>query len=491
MKVPAVVGDASEQYGRAESEITGRVSPTSEVAGWRKAMTRRQLQSRTRFTYDFEASETTGPLQPTSTEVRFRKVLTRRQFVTTLLIGGLHLALATALVVILLLPQNLPALRAGDGVYNTMAIVGLIALLLLQSINVLRTWNLLWFATHMRDPIPMEPRPGVRVAVLTTIVPGKEPIEMVMRTLRAMQRIRHNGPMDVWLLDEGNDPDVRRRCEAIGVRHFSRKGHPEWNQPSGEFRAKTKAGNHNAWRAVHENEYDVVAQMDPDHVPHANFLERTIGYFADPDTGFVVAPQAYGNQSESFVARGAAEMAYLFHGVTQRGGNGLASPMLIGTNHLYRPSCWHQIGGYQDSIIEDHLTSLTVCATVNPETGNHWQGIYTPDVLAVGEGPANYTDFFSQQKRWAYGIWEVIRYHSPRLLPKMHSNKQRLTFMTLQNHYPNTAIGWVCGISLTGFYLIGGVQVTRLPLVIWVALFVPGILNVFGFSHYLGRFNLV
>jgi cellulose synthase (UDP-forming) len=122
------------------------------------------------------------------------------------------------------------------------------------------------------------------VAVLTTIVPGKEPVDLVMNTLRAMKRIRHDGPMDVWLLDEGDDPDVRRRCEEIGVRHFSRKGHTEWNQPSGPFRAKTKHGNHNAWRQAHELDYDVVAQMDPDHVPFENFLERTLGYFADPDT---------------------------------------------------------------------------------------------------------------------------------------------------------------------------------------------------------------
>jgi hypothetical protein len=95
--------------------------------------------------------------------------------------------------------------------------------------------------------------------------------------------------------------------------------------------------NHNAWRSAHEGRYDVVAQMDPDHVPYPNFLERTLGYFADPDTAFVVAPQVYANLAESFVARGAAEPAYLFHGVIQRGGNGRGAPLLIGTNHLYQP----------------------------------------------------------------------------------------------------------------------------------------------------------
>jgi cellulose synthase (UDP-forming) len=121
--------------------------------------------------------------------------------------------------------------------------------------------------------------------VLTTIVPGKEPIEMVLATLGAMKRIRHDGVMDVWLLDEGNDPEVKRRCEAMGVKHFSRKGIERWNQPTGEFKSKTKHGNHNSWREHLAADYDVVAQMDPDHVPFPHFLERTLGYFSDPDTG--------------------------------------------------------------------------------------------------------------------------------------------------------------------------------------------------------------
>src|SRR5437660_3531689 len=112
------------------------------------------------------------------------------------------------------------------------------------------------------------------------------------------------------------------------------------------------------------------------------------------------------------------------------------------------------------------------------------------DVLAVGEGPANYADFFSQQKRWAYGIWEVVRHHSPRLLPKMRSNKQRLAYMTLQNHYPTTAIAWVAAILLNTIYLIGGVGVTRLPLTIWTAVFVPGMILAFGLIQFMRRFNL-
>src|SRR6185369_6591294 len=113
------------------------------------------------------------------------------------------------------------------------------------------------YAANARDPIPVDPPIGLRVAILTTIVPTKEPIEIVERTLRKMQHIAYAGSVDVWILDEGDDIEVRRMAARLGVRHFSRKGRPEYNQVSGPYRAKSKAGNHNAWRAEHEHRYDV------------------------------------------------------------------------------------------------------------------------------------------------------------------------------------------------------------------------------------------
>jgi cellulose synthase (UDP-forming) len=459
---------------------------TNDAAG--DGMVERRLPGKL---YGRTATEIAGPIQPSTEVVRYRRVLSPGQHRFMLGAATLHIGLALLLVGYLLLPGNLPRLRSGEHLGNTVVVIGLSLMIVLQLIAGLRTWVLAYSAARARDPLPMRPAPGLRVAVLTTIVPGKEPVELVMTTLRAMKRIRHDGQLDVWLLDEGDDAEVRRMCAEMGVRHFSRKGNPDWNQPVGPFRARTKHGNHNAWRVEHEAAYDVVAQMDPDHVPYPNFLERMLGYFSDPDTAFVVAPQTYGNITESFVARGAAELAYIFHGIMQRGGNGRGTPLLIGTNHLYRPAAFRQIGGYQDSIIEDHLTSMVVHGAVNPVTGNHWAGVYTPDIVAVGEGPATYSDFFSQQKRWAYGIWQIARQHSPTLLPRLPRLGQRLSFFALQSHYPTTAMSWVIGVLLSAIYLVGGVTVTRLPVLAWGVLFLANVLVGLVFFQFTRRFNLV
>jgi cellulose synthase/poly-beta-1,6-N-acetylglucosamine synthase-like glycosyltransferase len=392
------------------------------------------------------------------------------------------------LVLWLVWPSHLPVLTEAGGPLFVTSLVGIFLMVSIELIRMAQGSALWLFSTRAKDPVPLLPQPGLRVAILTTIVPNKEPLELVLQTLRAMKRIEYDGQVDVWLLDEGGDSSIAEACAAIGVEHFSRKGIAAYNTSGGEFKAKTKAGNHNAWRHAHEAKYDVVAQMDPDHVPGSDFLQRSLGYFADPDVGFVVAPQVYGNLHESWIAKGSAVQAYVFHGIIQRGGNGLRAPLLIGTNHLYRPQAFATIGGYQDSIIEDHLTSMAMFSTKNPLSGNYFKGVYTPDILAVGEGPTSFTDYFSQQKRWAYGIWEIMCKHSPKMFGRMRP-AQRLSFSLLQLFYPSVAVSWVLGNVLTAVFLLGGSAV-RLPVGEWFILWLASMSASLGTFFWLRRFNL-
>jgi cellulose synthase (UDP-forming) len=433
-------------------------------------------------------STLTGPLQPGSS-VTFTDVMTRRQKATLSLLIGAQLLTGAIFVIWLVWPSHLPLMsEAGPWLFAS-SLVGVALMVCIELIRLAQGAALWLFASRAKDPVPLVPPSGMRVAVLTTMVPGKEPLQLILRTLGAMKQIEYDGRVDVWLLDEGDDPEVASACRRLGVKHFSRKGVDRYNTPHGPFKARTKAGNHNAWRDAHEARYDVVAQMDPDHVPTPDFLQRTLGYFRDPDVGFVVAPQVYGNLRESWIAKGAAIQAYVFHGIIQRGGNGMRAPLLIGTNHLYRPSAFAIIGGYQDSIIEDHLTSMVMYAHRNPITGEYYKGVYTPDILAVGEGPTSFTDYFSQQKRWAYGIWEIIGRHSPKLFGRMRP-AQRLSFSLLQLFYPSVALSWLLGNTLTVLYLLGGSAV-RLPILEWLVLWVASMSTSLGTYFWLRRFNLV
>ena len=221
------------------------------------------------------------------------------------------------------------------------ALIALGLLVGVEALRVVQNVSLWGLAVRAHDPVPREAPIGLRVALITTFVPSREPIDLLASTLRAMTNVHYDGgTVDVWVLDEGDDSAVRELADSLGVRHFTRRHRPEFNQPTGPWRARTKHGNHNAWRAVHEHRYTVVAHLDPEHAPVPDFFERTLGYFHDPDVAFVVTPHVYANHSDGFVARAAAAHFYPFIGILQRGANRIGTPMLIGATHLYRTAAW-------------------------------------------------------------------------------------------------------------------------------------------------------
>ncbi|MFC5143250.1 glycosyltransferase family 2 protein [Streptomyces aureoversilis] len=320
-----------------------------------------------------------------------------------------------------------------------------------------------------RDPVPVRAQPGARVAFCTTFVPGKEPLAMVSATLEGAVRVCYDGLVDVWLLDEGDDPGARALCARLGVRHFSRKGVARYNRPSGKFRARTKHGNYNAWLDAHGDGYDFVACVDTDHVPLPNFLERMLGYFRDPDVAFVVGPQVYGNYSAR-VTKAAESQQFLFHALVQRAGNRYGSPMFVGTSNCLRVSVLQQIGGFYDSITEDMATGLEIHRRKNPATGRRWRSVYTPDVLAVGEGPSSWTDFFSQQLRWSRGTFETLLRQFGRAMWSL-SPGRLWNYCMLVAYYPTAAMTWVLGGVSCVLFLGLGASGINVPSQVWLMLY--------------------
>ncbi|GGQ47702.1 glycosyl transferase [Couchioplanes caeruleus subsp. azureus] len=364
----------------------------------------------------------------------------------------------------------------------------IVATTLIELFRLLNVVTLCLATIWARDPQPVVPDTTLRVAFLTTIVPGKEPLEMVERTLSAAMDIRYAGPYDVWLLDEGDSPEVRQMCRRIGVRHYSRKGLAQYNTEAGAFKAKTKHGNYNSWIDRHGDSYDVFVSVDPDHVPQPNFCERLLGYFRDPDVGFVVGPQVYGNY-DSVVTRWAESQQYLFHSLLQRAGNKRGIAMLVGTNNAVRISALRSIGGLQDSITEDMATSLVMHSTNNPETGKRWRSVYTPDVLAVGEGPSSWTDYFSQQHRWSRGTDEVVVRQFGKLWWKLGFGRA-FHYALLMSYYPLTALAWVLGASVAACYLLLGAKGVQVPQEVWLMLYVDAALFQIGLYLFNRRHNV-
>ncbi len=268
--------------------------------------------------------------------MRYISLLSREPHrIRAVLLMTLAPLLTGALLVYLVWPTHWVEREAGETWMVDLDIVMLVAIGLIELFMVVNVVSIAHATMVARDPVPVVPESGTRVAFLTTYVPGKEPLAMVRATLEGATRVHHTGPLDVWLLDEGDDERARALCAELGVRHFSRHRVPEWNRDKGVHKARTKHGNYNAWIAMHGDEYDFYASVDTDHVPLPNFLERMTGFFRDPDVAFVVGPQVYGNYTNP-VTKAAESQQFLFHALIQRAGNRYRAPMFVGTNNVVR-----------------------------------------------------------------------------------------------------------------------------------------------------------
>ncbi|MBC9711392.1 glycosyltransferase [Streptomyces sp. TRM66268-LWL] len=424
--------------------------------------------------YDYDThSRIAGPLtEPDGAayRVQYTKLLSREPHrIRAVLLMTLAPVLTGILLVYLVWPTHWTKREGGDQWLVYLDVTMLVAIGLIELFMLINVVSIAHATMVARDPIPVRAEPGTRVAFLTTYVPGKEPISMVRGTLEGAMKMRHDGHLDVWLLDEGDDPEAKALCAELGVRHFTRKGVPEWNRDKGVHKAKTKHGNYNAWLAMHGKDYEFFASVDTDHVPMPNFLERMLGYFRDPDIAFVVGPQVYGNYQPA-VTKAAESQQFLFHALIQRAGNRYKAPMFVGTNNAVRIAAVKQVGGLYDSITEDMATGFELHRTKNPLTGHHWRSVYTPDVLAVGEGPESWTDFFTQQMRWSRGTYETLIKQYWRAPFKMPLGRL-FNYSLMLVYYPMTAVNWVLGILSCVLFLWFGASGTQVAASIWLMLY--------------------
>ena len=266
---------------------------------------------------------------------------------------------------------------------------------------------------QVQEPILPLSAPAAKrqVDVLTTACPG-EPIDMIVRTLKAMQAMHY--PHTSYLCDEGNDPQLRQVCQQLGVVHVTRTD-----------KSHAKAGNIN--NALRQATGDYCVVLDPDHVLAPDFLDNVMPYFEDDQVGFVQVVQAYGNQEESLVARGAAEQTYHFYGPLMMGMNAYGTVQAIGANCTFRRAALDSIGGHAAGLTEDMHTAMRLHAA-------GWKSVYVPKVLSRGLVPASLAAYYSQQLKWARGAFDLLFRVYPRLWSQF-TWAQRLHYLTLPLYF--------------------------------------------------------
>lgn len=221
------------------------------------------------------------------------------------------------------------------------------------------------------------------VDVFLTVV--DEPLEMVAENLQAALEMRH--PHETYLLDDGGNPAFAALAARLGARYIARDGSEEF-----------KAGNVN--HALDHSDGELIAIFDADHRPDPSFLDHTVGFFDDPEIGFVQVMVTAGNRDESLFAEAAAQTAYDYYNIAAVGKDRCGAASLMGSNAVLRRTALLGTGLYQPGHAEDLETSLAL-------HGAGWRSAYVREALAPGQSPTDLPAFLKQQLKWAHGVFEA------------------------------------------------------------------------------------
>ena len=295
-----------------------------------------------------------------------------------------------------------------DTFHSIWLVLWLLAAIIYAAVQIVANWALYWLAKQPESPPPVPPRLSVDVYVTAY----GEPVGMVRQSLQAACNM--HGEHKTWLLDDGNDPLLSNLAAHLGAGYLTR--------PNLE---NAKAGNLNA--ALIRTTGDIIVIFDIDHIPSPDFLERTLGYFGDPGVGFVQVMLTFSNSGETWVAKAAAETSLDYYNPISLGAYEIGGTTLMGSNALIRRKALESIGGYQPGLAEDLATSITLHAA-------GWRSAYVAEPLAPGLAPPDLTAWFTQQLKWARGVFELLLTAYPRLFSRLTWG-QRLSYAVRMTKY--------------------------------------------------------
>lgn len=272
-----------------------------------------------------------------------------------------------------------------------------------------------------------------------------EPVDIIEETLVAALNMDYPN-FKVYILNDGyvakkdNWEDVEKLAAKYGASCITRK------IPGG-----AKAGNIN--HALTKTDNPFVAVFDADHIPHSDFLKKTMGYFTDTKVAFVQSPQYYKNNVGNFIAEAAWDQQALFFGALCKGKNRLNSTFMCGTNMVINRKALVEAGGMcETNIAEDFLTSLFIHK-------NGWKSIYVPEVLAQGLAPEDFLSYYKQQFRWTRGSLEVIFKYNP-IFTKGLSFAQRIQYLASASYYLTGFVVLINILLPIIYFLTGAVPIS-------------------------------
>lgn len=251
------------------------------------------------------------------------------------------------------------------------------ALLFLAELEVAMVYLLGLFSniwpSRFNSKMPLPDNPNLVPTVDVFVPTYNEPEEVVEITLLACKALQYPaGKLRIHLLDDGatsnkrNHPEhgsqawhryhtLQQFCQQHGINYLTRDQNDH-----------AKAGNIN--HALQHTNGDLILFLDCDHVPTADFLQYTVGYFLqNPKLFLVQTPHFFINpdpiEKSLNTFHNAPSENEMFFRATHPGINLWNSSFFCGSAAIMRRSCLLEVGGFRgESITEDAETSLDLHA---------------------------------------------------------------------------------------------------------------------------------
>ena len=332
-----------------------------------------------------------------------------------------------------------------------------------------------------RKPVPA-PVGAEKSPTVDILIPTYNEDELLLEvTVRAARAVSYPaGRCNVYLLDDGGtlakrtqkDPAkaveaierherLKELCERTGATYLTR-----------ERNDHAKAGNINA--ALKQTSGELILILDADHVPTADILLRTVGYFlADPKLFLVQTPHFFLNpdpveRNLDTFDRMPSENE-MFYSVIQKGLDGYNASFFCGSAAVLRRKHIMEIGGIQgETITEDAETALELHA-------RGYRSAYVARPMVAGLSPETFSGFIVQRMRWAQGMAQIFLLKNPLAKPGL-TLAQRLGYL-------NSCFFWFFSLARMAFiltplvYLIFGIQIYAVGVEYFLAYGVPHIIG--------------
>lgn len=246
---------------------------------------------------------------------------------------------------------------------------------------------------HEADLMAVAVREGKFIPKVDILIPTyNEPTIILRRTIIGCQALDYPHKK-IYLLDDTRRPEMKKMAQELGCEYITRPDNRH-----------AKAGNLN--HAIAQTNGELIVVFDADFVPTQNFLNRTVGFFQNPEIGLVQTHQSFYNPDP--IARNLGLECELtpeveiFSRYYQLLRDGIETALCYGSSFVVRRSALETVGGFvTNSLSEDYFTGVCLSA-------QGYRVIYLGERLSAGLSAENMAGYVTQRLRWARGSLQAF-----------------------------------------------------------------------------------